>query len=585
VKTILKARLSWIAPLAVLIGTAGCASSRTDLAAMQNYSHPAESAPLPEGLVKRAPDPVVKAGDVVQTSAEEPVDNQGNPPRRRIAAPGAKDPRPSMEKRVEMPKELPGAEVPRLALPKKQGQDEAYEEAIRKLYPSLSDPPPLNLAEPGTPIRRVTLYELEQTALDNSPLVAQAQADITSAVGDAIQAATPPNPLVGYEADTVGSAGTRNYQGVFATQLIKTAGKLQVSQAIQNVDLMNAQLALRQTRLELLTQVRRQYFNLLVARESIKINEAVVKFTHELYRIKVEQVSNEAQAPYEPTWLRTLAVQARGSLVTARNNYVAAWKQLTATLNAPYMPLADLADSPTIAVPQLEYETAIAHILSVHTEAQTARNMPIRARLSLRLAEITPIPDVSVYGTFQRDFTTPGLGRTTYNTQIGIPLPIFDQNKGNILSAKGALMRATRESTRVENDLRGRLAEAFNRYETNRYLVGTQRNQILPDSVRAYRGTYEQFTQGLTEEVGFADLIFAQQNLLNAVATYLNSLTAQWNAFIDIANLLQVDSLQELQLKLEDEGTPPEPIDGRRDDGVGDIPAVLNEMLKPSQKR
>jgi cobalt-zinc-cadmium efflux system outer membrane protein len=565
--------LSWIAPLAALLCAAGCASNRNDLAAMQNHSAQIESAALPPGIVRSYTEPAAASG-VVLTSSEQVDESEPDIPRRK---------RKSLETRVEMPKELPGAEVPRLALPKKLGNEEVYDEAIRKLYPSLSDPPLLKLSEPATPVVKMTLFELEQTALASSPLVVQAQGDVTSAVGDAIQAGTPPNPLIGYEADTVGSAGTRNYQGVFVTQLIKTAGKLQLQQAIRNVDLMNAQLALRQTRLELLTQVRRQYFALLVARESIKINEAVVRFTHELYRIQVEQVPQEVAAPYQPSWLRALAVQSRQALVTARNNYVAAWKQLTATLNAPQLPLADLVDSPGIDVPELDYDVSISHILSANTEAQISRNMPIRARLDLRLAEITPIPDISIYGTFQRDFTTPGLGRTTYNTQVGMPLPILDRNKGNILSAKGALLRATQEATRVENDLRSRLAEAFGRFETNRYLVSTQRNQILPDSVRAYRGTYEQHIQDPLE-VGFADLIVAQQNLLSSVAAYLAALTAQWNAFVDIANLLQVDSLQELQLKLQDQAASPQPVDGPREGQVDAFERLAEELSGSDRK-
>jgi cobalt-zinc-cadmium efflux system outer membrane protein len=582
VKRTLTAGLTWIAPLAALIGMAGCASSRNDLAAIQNQSAPAEAAMLPSGIVHEAPAKPA-AADIALTGAQEEQGSDTESPRRRgNGLPNAAG-RPSLERRVEIPKELPGAEVPRLQIPDKIENDQAYEEAIRKLFPSLSDPPPMILAEPEVPVHRMTLFELEQTALANSPLVAQAQADVTSAVGDAIQAGTAPNPLVGYEADTVGSAGTRNYQGVFATQLIKTAGKLQLQQAVRNVDVMNAQLMLRQTRLDVLTQVRRQYFTLLVARESIKINEAIVRFTHELYRIHVEQVSQELAAPYEPSWLRNLAVVARGALVAARNSYVVAWKQLVAILNVPQLPPADLVDNPEIAVPRLDYDATVSHILTAHTEARISRNMPIRARLDLRLQEITPVPDVSVYATFQRDFTTPGLGRTTYNTQIGMPLPILDRNKGNILSARGALRRATQEVTRVENDLRSRLAEAFGRFETNRFLVGTQRNQILPDSVRAYRGTYERHIQS-QDEVGFTDVIVAQQNLLSSVAAYLTSLTGQWNAFVDIADLLQVDSLHELHLQLLDQVNPPEPGEGRLEQ-PGDVSTVLSEMLSGNKKQ
>jgi cobalt-zinc-cadmium efflux system outer membrane protein len=466
--------------------------------------------------------------------------------------------------------------VARLRLPKKTPENEAaYAAAVRKLFPSLSDPPTLVLG-PEQPRRRVALAELEASALANSPVIAQYEADITAQVGQAIQAGTHPNPILGYEADTVGSAGTRNYQGVFFTQLIKTWGKLELAQAIENVDLMNTQLALRQARIDLLADVRRQYFALLIAREALKINEAVVRFTHELYRIQSEQVAQEQAAAYEPFQLRTFAVQSRAALVAARNSYVTAWKQMTATLNVPDMPLADVVDDPAMPVPDVDFDSAVTHILSSNTEARAARNGPMKARLVLRLAEITPMPDVNLYATFQRDFTTPGFGRTTYNTQIGVPIPIFDQNKGNILSARGALVRATAEVTRVENDLRSRLAEAFGRFETNRVLVEYQRSQILPDSIRAYRGTYERHI-AVPEDVGFADVIVAQQNLLNAVNTYLGALTAQWTALVDIANLLQIESLQELQLQLKDNDSAPEP--PKEPDEGDDVSSLVSKIL------
>ncbi|MBS0261302.1 MAG: TolC family protein [Planctomycetes bacterium] len=569
-KLTFKARWSWmVALLSAPIATSGCATNRSDLAEMRAVTTQVEARAVPADLVKKSA--VVAAPQIVQASAEQEESPTGKTP-----AAGK-----SLKQRVEMPAALPGSEVPRLRVPAKKDDEKAYEAAIQKLYPSLSDPPSMAIVDPNLPTRKLTLFELEQTALSNSPLIAQAQADIVTQEGLAIQAGTTPNPVIGYEADTVGSSQTRNYQGVFVTQLIKTAGKLQVQQAIHNVDVINAQLALRQTRIDLLTQVRRQYFALLVARESIRINEAIVKFSHELYRIQVDRVFYEGSAPYEPSQLRSLAVAARGQLVNARNNYLAAWKQLTATLNAPDLELAELVDSPSLVVPQLDYDATVSHVLSNHTQARIARNMPARARLELRLAEITPIPDITFYGAVQRDFTLPTLFRTTYNTQIGMPIPIFDQNKGHILSAKGNLVRATQESTRVENDLRSRIAEAFGRFETNRYLVGTQRDQILPDLVRTYRGTYERYLAQWDQnspEVGFMDVVFAQQNLATAIGTYLTSLTDQWAAFVDLAALLQVDSLQELQLQLLDQGAAPEPVEDRRE-GRKDISEILSEAL------
>jgi hypothetical protein len=68
-------------------------------------------------------------------------------------------------------------------------------------------------------------------------------------------------------------------------------------------------------------------------------------------------------------------------------------------LNVPYLPVADLADHPEMPVPIEDFDVAATHVLSMNTEARAARNGPLRARLALRLAEITPIPDINFYVT------------------------------------------------------------------------------------------------------------------------------------------------------------------------------------------
>ena len=559
----------------------GCATARNDIGSIRTPEATVEPAALPAGIVRKpANESSQQPGDqnhpnsepkseIEQASAEEELRS----PKSGSEKADEDSSSHKLESRLKVPDELPGSHVQVMKLPK---NEKSYQVAIQRLFPSLTDPPALNEGPAAGPRAKVSLTELEQLALANSPVVTQFQSDVTGAIGSAIQAGTHPNPIFGYESDTVGSSQNRDYQGVYASQIIKTAGKLEVAQAIENVDLMNSQLLLRQARNDLLGQVRRQYFALLIARESIRINEAIVRFTHEVYRIQVDQVTLGGQAAvYEPMQLRTIAYQARANLVAARLRYISAWQQLTATLNTPEMPLADLVDDPDLSVPQVDYDAAVSHVLSMNTEIRAARNGPLRARLALKLAEITPIPDIYAYITVQKDFTTPGLPHLSYNTQFGMPVPLFDRNKGNILTARGMLVRATEEVPRVQNDLRTRLADAFERFENYRFQVGVSRDQILPDAVRTYRGTYERHTQE-SETVGFADVVVAQQNMLTAVSTYISALNGQWTAFVDIAALLQVESLKELSLKIRDEPAVP-PATGNPDDqaGVGGMMAQL----------
>ncbi|MBI2824392.1 MAG: TolC family protein [Planctomycetia bacterium] len=475
----------------------------------------------------------------VPTAYQEEIPGPGRVP------PGT--PPKTLPERLEIPPELPGANVPLLVLPPEQDRKLAV---IDILFPDLPVIP--KLAAPPAE-QRLSLVALEQLAIDNSPVIAQVRADITVAMGQAIQAGVYPNPVLGYEADTVGSAGTRNYQGVFGTQVIKTAGKVGLARSVANVGLMNAQLAFRRARIDLMARVKKDYYSVLVAQESLALNDALVRFTNEVYRIQGEKLKAGLVPLYEPAQLRSLAVQARNALVQAQIGYVAAWKAMAVTVGVPGLPMAKLDDDAEMPVPKLSYEAALARMLNVHPDVQAARNTLGQARLQRRLAQVTPVPDVNVYGTFQRDFTTPNVPRTTYNIQLGVPLPLWDRNRGNIISAQSNEIKSAEGIRRAEYDLTAQLADAFSRFETSRISLQYYREQILPDLARSYRGIYQRYQQeGEKGTVLFGDIIVAQQNLTSAIAVYLTTLDAQWKAVADLARLLQVETINELNIPSPD---------------------------------
>lgn len=453
---------------------------------------------------------------------------------------------PTLSERLRVPRELPGADVPPISLPPQDpNQPQIRQQAIEKLFPALPGIKPSPQLPPLPGDGTLTLEGLQSLALTNSPLIVQADADVEAAIGSAIQAGAHPNPIVGYEADTVGSAGTRNYQGVFFTQTIKTAGKLELARAAANVDLMNTQLNARKARIDLISRVRAAYFAVLVARESVTVSQALVRFTDEAYRVQVEQLKGGQAAAYEPMYMRILAVTARTALTQAENRHSAAWRQLAATLGIPDLPPTELVGRADMPIPDVTYDEALTHVLNNHTDLLQARNLEVQARIKLRFEEVTPIPDVNVYSGIQKDFTTPPLARTTYNLQVGVPVPIFDRNKGGIRNAQGALIRSAEELARTRNELTTSLADAFERYQNNRVLIQRYRTEIIPDQSRVYRGVYERHQQE-PEQVGFGDVVVAQQSLLTSIQTYITALGAQWTAVTDLANLLQVEDLAEI---------------------------------------
>jgi cobalt-zinc-cadmium efflux system outer membrane protein len=367
-----------------------------------------------------------------------------------------------------------------------------------------------------------------------------------------VQAGLPPNPTVGFEQDTANTDastvgpgyGGPGYVGGYVEQTIKTANKLQLARAAAAMDLKNAELALIRARNDVATRVRSGYFAVLVARENVRTAKALARLTDAVYRMQVDQVALGGITPaYEPIQTRALALQAYGAVVQARNRATGAWKQLAAALGLPGLPPSELAGSAVMPAPAFEHAAVLAAVLARHTDVQTAAATLQRARYNLRLAQVTPVPDVDVRAMLQKDYTT-ATRNVAYSLQVGVPVPLWNRNQGGIYEAQARVVEASEQANRARAELAGRLAEAFERYQNARTLLDYYARHIIPDQVRVYRGVYERYRIEPGEaRPGFADVVVAQQNLGASVTTYLATLGHFWQAVVDVADLLQTEDL------------------------------------------
>jgi cobalt-zinc-cadmium efflux system outer membrane protein len=441
---------------------------------------------------------------------------------------------------LTIPAEIPGAEAPLIELPK---EPNAKERAVHVLYPELpplpNEPTPL----PGPGGLAYTLSDLQEIAAANSTALAQAASDVTAARGNLMQAAAYPNPTVAYLAQPSSNGATAGSQGFSIEQSIKTGGKLKLQAATAEMDLRNAELALRRARSDLATQVRNAYFSILVAKESMRVNRALAHFTDEVYRLQREMLLGGFAAPYEPASLRAQAYSARLAYSQSIQTYIYDWEQLVAALNVRHIPLTEVAGRIDRAIPYYDYDQVLARVLRNHTDVLVARNGLEKARYSLKLAQITPLPDIDVNAGLLKDTAVPPKG-TSPTLSVGVPLPIWDTNKGNIIAAESALVRASEEPHRVEEQWKTTIAGAYLNYKNNLDALEFYRRYILPDQVRAYRGAYDR--RQVDPNASFGDVVSAQQTLASDVSQYLTILGQLWSAVISVADPLQTDDLFQL---------------------------------------
>jgi cobalt-zinc-cadmium efflux system outer membrane protein len=453
------------------------------------------------------------------------------------ASPSAAAPAGEQRLNLNIPAEIPGSEAQRLELPKDPA---AKEGEIERLFPAL---PPLPLEPnpvPGPNGQPYTLADLQQIAVANSPQLRQAASDVEAARGNMMQANAYPNPTVSYQFTPSNNGSTPGADGFGVDQTIKTGGKLGLQRAAAEMDLHNAELALRRARSDLATQVRNAYFAVLVAKETVRVDRALARFTDEVYRLQAQMLAGGFAAPYEPAALRAQAYVARLAYKQAIQTYIYSWKQLVAAVNVRQLPFTEVGGRVDALIPYYEYDAILAYILRNHTDVLTAMNGIEKARYNLKLAQVTPIPDVDVNMLVFKDYS---LAPKQYcpTLTLGVPLPVWDRNKGATMAAEGALIRATEEPHRVEQNLTNTLAAAYVNYKNNLDALEYYRRYILPDQVRAYRGAYDR--RQIDPNASFGDVVSAQQTLYTDVTTYLQTLGQMWTSVTSVADLIQTDDL------------------------------------------
>jgi cobalt-zinc-cadmium efflux system outer membrane protein len=326
---------------------------------------------------------------------------------------------------------------------------------------------------------------------------------------------------------------------MFVNWLVKLANKVPLAQMVAGFDYLNAMAEYRLAEINLVNQVRDRYFAVLVAREGGRINRSLVQLADEVYGLQLKQLAAGQAAGYEPLQLYSQAVQARNSLAAADATALAAWRQLAAALNQPTMPPAPLIGRVDAVPPDFDLDAIISSLPGRHTDLIQARNTLAQAEVNLTLQRRIPIPDLQTNSYYQYDTLAHAF---QFGLQFGFAIPIADKNQGNIHAAQARIGQARENLVAVQNDLTGRIAEAYGRYSGARVAVSNFREGVLPNLVRAYRGIIRRY-QVEPDKVGFNDIVVAQQNLSQALQSYLSSLDSQWRAAVDLATAGQLEEL------------------------------------------
>jgi cobalt-zinc-cadmium efflux system outer membrane protein len=402
-----------------------------------------------------------------------------------------------------------------------------------------SDVPVAPRPEGNAGVQGMTLTELEDMAQQCNPTLVQAAARAQAAEGEACQAGLCPNPVAGYRATEIGDEGHAGQQGGFVGQEIVTGGKRQLSRQVALQEVQQARWEFEAQRRRVLTDVRRGYFDVLVAQSTVDLAQQLVHIGQEGVATAEKLMQAKEVARFDVLQARIEADSARVVAERARNRYQAAWRSLAAVAGIPDLQPTRLAGDVRDGLTPLTWEESLARLLTDSPVLAGARAGVCRAQAALARQCAERTPNLNVETAVQYDNAT---NYTFADVQVGMPIPVFNRNQGNILKAQSELAAAQQNVRRVELELQQRLAVVFEQYTNARYQVEKYTQDIIPNAKASLDLVTSGYQQG---EFNYLTLLTAQRTYFQANAAYLEALRELRFATATIEGSLLSDSLQE----------------------------------------
>ena len=368
----------------------------------------------------------------------------------------------------------------------------------------------------------LTLAELEGIAFQNNPTLAAATARMNAARGRQVQAGLYPNPVVGYHATEIGNLGTAGQQGGFIRQRFVMGGKLQLDQAIAGKEIAEAHFRFHAQEQRVRSDVRVRFYDSLVAQRRVELTRELVRIGGELVTATERLIEGRQGTENDLLQAEIKADESQILLDNAVNEQIEVWRRLMAVVGVPTMQMTPLVGELESDLSNLDWDSCYAMVLESNPDLNAARKRVERASIVYRRAKKEPIPDVDLSVSVRHHNVTES---DVANVQVGIPIPIFNKNQGNIRAAQAEWVAACNEFKRIELSLQDRLAVAYRRYANGSQQVERYSRRMIPKAKRSLNLVTDGYKKGQVEYL----------TLLNAHQTYLQ------------VNLSHLDSVRELR--------------------------------------
>ena len=322
-------------------------------------------------------------------------------------------------------------------------------------------------------------------------------------------------------------------------------GKLRAARRVAEFEAHQVESTGEIQRLRILNNVRTLFYQVLAAQRMVAVKQNLAKLAADTVQTSL-QLGNIGQAD-RPDILQAEVEQQQANvgLRVAEQNLQSCWRLLAAVVGKPDLTPATL-EGDLDAIPDLNYTEWVGTMLRDSPEVKLAQQSVERAEAMLDQARRAPIPDLQLTGILVQNYEPLETTRKSIGmqggAQVGIQLPIFNRNQGNVAAAKAGIESARQDLARVKLHLQRGLAAVFQDYASARLIAQQYKTEMLPRAEQAYRLYQANYT---AMAGAYPQVLISQRTLFQLEAEYVQALENAWQSALVIRGFGLMDGLSE----------------------------------------
>lgn len=374
-----------------------------------------------------------------------------------------------------------------------------------------------------------------------------ARQKLAIAEGKLQQARFRPNPTLNGEYGSGRFFGdAENALSVGVSQVFETGNKRNRRMTVAELEFNQIRVEVFALERRLAVEIRTAYTNSLSAARQLDVLEKLIAANLEIVRVTEARLKEGDVAPLDVNLVKVEADRLKIQAIQARNDLETSLLQLNNLIGADVsetIKLAPQAERPPRLDIGLSELTELA--LKERADLQAARLGEELGTARIDLAKANAVPNVAGSITYSRnkritDFPI-GIGGNVVNRDneltfgVSVDIPIFNRNQGEIASATGEKLQATRQREFLETTIKRDVAVAYRKYRAAAETLVIYSTQILPraeENLKSIRSAY-----GFGEFSVF-EVVNEQRRLTENVTGYNQALRDYYNALNELETAL-----------------------------------------------